>query len=473
MADGALTLRSHPNEIYFDCESRCFLRCVMCRGTADRKRGWEEPTADEVAGVSLARFRKLERVMATARHIRLTGTGETLLCPDLPVILDIARRNRVFTSLATNGLLIDADMAAMLIRKGLGEIVVSVDAACKETYEKIRPGASWETLLEALVTLDRARKEVGGSSPRLIFSGNFSQLNIEELPGFINLAATYGAAGVYVFKTMFFDSSLKQHDLSHFPEMTYRCYLEAVDLAKHHGLTFSNWLVREKELNEYRRTTASDCSIAGEASGTGGGRLVPSQILQRCSFPWTGLRVEMNGRVRVCCAQSILLGNIDEQPFEEIWNSPAAQAMRRLFLEGRPPEGCRNCSLITESNDLATTDAIPTAFERQGYLDSPAEGETCGKELTIRGWIFNPIDIAGISVYVDGLFHRHARCSLERPDVISSHPGLPRDARPGFSCTIDTASLENGYHLLHLRILDNRGEARDRFHTTVRIANRR
>ena len=141
MADGVVEVRSHPNEIYFDIESRCPLRCIMCKCTAERKRGWRQPAVAEIAGKSLARFRKLASVLAAAKHIRLTGSGETLLCPDLPEILDITRQLGVFTSFATNGLLIDRDTALMLIRTRLGELVVSVDATSKETYERIRIGS--------------------------------------------------------------------------------------------------------------------------------------------------------------------------------------------------------------------------------------------------------------------------------------------------------------------------------------------
>jgi len=467
VASGAVTLRSTPNEIYFDSESRCFLRCIMCRGTAERNRGWVQPTANEISGKSLERFRKLGRVMAAARHIRLTGSGETLLCPDLSRMLTTARRKRVYTSLATNGLLIDDDMAVMLIRSGLGELVVSVDAAGKETYERIRRGARWETLRTALDTFNRAKRASGSQFPRLVFSGNFSRYNIEDLPGFIDVAAAYGAAGVYVFKTMFFDAGLKDHDLTHFPELTYHNYLEARKRASRHGLTFCNWLVHDRELDECRRIETAEAGAPDRTDQP----LDSAEVLQRCEFPWTGLRVEMNGSVRACCAESILLGNIDEQPFEEIWNGPPARTMRRLFLEGRPPEGCQNCSRMTKSNDLATTDAVPTGSELRGFLDSPGEGDVLSGIANVRGWVLDPFDISGVSVFVDGRNSGDAVWGLGRPDVIAAHPGIPPGHKPGFMFSLDTGSFTNGYHLLHVRATDTRGREQDRFHTTMRTIN--
>jgi MoaA/NifB/PqqE/SkfB family radical SAM enzyme len=61
-----------------------------------------------------------------------------------------------------------------------------------------------------------------------------------------------------------------------------------------------------------------------------------------CNEPWLGVvAVQVNQDVTFCpCYMKLRLGNLDEQPLEELWNAPALVEIRKDFRAGRLPAAC-------------------------------------------------------------------------------------------------------------------------------------
>ena len=70
-----------------------------------------------------------------------------------------------------------------------------------------------------------------------------------------------------------------------------------------------------------------------------------------CEEPWAGLfSVLPDGTVRCCpCYTRVLLGNINENSIEEIWNAPAIVEMREAFADGKLPRVCEGqlCPVVS------------------------------------------------------------------------------------------------------------------------------
>jgi len=64
-----------------------------------------------------------------------------------------------------------------------------------------------------------------------------------------------------------------------------------------------------------------------------------------CPLPWINAEIHSNGNVYTCCANGIILGNVNENCFDEIWNGEKAVSLREAFLAGEMA-GCveRGCS---------------------------------------------------------------------------------------------------------------------------------
>ncbi len=76
-----------------------------------------------------------------------------------------------------------------------------------------------------------------------------------------------------------------------------------------------------------------------------------SKQRQRCAFPFRELSVRWDGNVSLCCDDFrgvYKVGNINEQPLDRLWNSPAFQAARRkLYHRQRDFAPCLGCNAVS------------------------------------------------------------------------------------------------------------------------------
>jgi len=65
-----------------------------------------------------------------------------------------------------------------------------------------------------------------------------------------------------------------------------------------------------------------------------------------CDVPWLGTSIVLStGDVAFCCySEDPIIGNVNNEPLERIWNGPVMQEIRRALLEQRLPPRCQ-CSM--------------------------------------------------------------------------------------------------------------------------------
>ncbi len=64
-----------------------------------------------------------------------------------------------------------------------------------------------------------------------------------------------------------------------------------------------------------------------------------------CDVPWLGGSIVMsNGTVNFCCFTSATVGNVNERPFQEIWQGADMQRIRQSLSAGQLPPECRTGS---------------------------------------------------------------------------------------------------------------------------------
>ncbi len=77
-----------------------------------------------------------------------------------------------------------------------------------------------------------------------------------------------------------------------------------------------------------------------------------------CDYPFTHFEVNNpNGDVTFCCNHNMVLGNVNKNNIEEIWNGAAYKDIRRKFLEGRIFEIChKSCPVLHGWKDYEKLD---------------------------------------------------------------------------------------------------------------------
>ena len=173
-------LKSPPThfqpDISTNASTLCNLHCIMC--------DVHQTKNDPALGKKL--WADLKHYLPTAKYIELAGWGEPLVRPETRELL-INYHGPAEFRLTTNGLLLPKYWEKIKHQK-FPWLKISIDAATKETYEKIRLGAKWEDLITALNLVKQNRDKF----PFVMINMTVMRNNYKEIPQFINLAESYG-----------------------------------------------------------------------------------------------------------------------------------------------------------------------------------------------------------------------------------------------------------------------------------------
>ena len=85
----------------------------------------------------------------------------------------------------TNGMLLTGETAEALIKSGLDRLIVSLDGTTKETFEAIRGGAVFETVVNNLLNFVKIRNRIGLRKPFVRVQMTKSEQNEGEVDDYI------------------------------------------------------------------------------------------------------------------------------------------------------------------------------------------------------------------------------------------------------------------------------------------------
>jgi MoaA/NifB/PqqE/SkfB family radical SAM enzyme len=174
--------------VFLAMDPRCNLRCISCRNDYTRI---EESERTEVKRIIDTVMRDIPRITA----IGLSGSGDPFVSPETRALLfnhDSTRYPHLKFYLLTNGLLFTRENWERMksAQGGVASVQVSIDAACRETYERIRIGGSFETLRENLLLLSKLRGK--GEIGEFIISFVVNAINYREMKAFARMGFELG-----------------------------------------------------------------------------------------------------------------------------------------------------------------------------------------------------------------------------------------------------------------------------------------
>lgn len=273
-----------PFQLTLEPGNLCNLKCPLCATTT---RESSTPKG-MLKGADAARI--LDRFPYTVQLV-LSNWGEPFLNRNIFAIIAAAKERDLSVRLETNFTLFDAGQARRLVASGLDVLVVALDGASQESYERYRVGGRIETVLANVRLLRRAQAEAGDRRTAIEWKFVVHKHNEHEVEVARARAAELG--------------------------MTFR----TVDI----------W-TPERESDEWR-----------PARRDGARERTPSGAPVRCHNLWQAVTVNFNGDVFPCCSEftpADRLGNALEPVFVMPWNRPEVRARRR---RNKGPVDCSLC----------------------------------------------------------------------------------------------------------------------------------
>ncbi|MBG0568987.1 radical SAM protein [Actinoplanes aureus] len=315
-----------PAHLQVEVTAACNLRCTMC---LVRYR----PPVNKLAGAMPPELyhRLVDEV--PLRQLTLQGLGEPLLSPYLPEMIAAAVHRKIRVGFNTNATLLNRRRAEELVASRVDWLHVSLDGASAGAYEAIREGARFDTVIENLRGLVRAKRDAGSATPwiRVVFVA--MRDNVAELPDLVRLLGEIGV------------DELRVQNLSH--------SFDDTDPAG-----------RYQEIRSFTADqalwTGADLELAGNAFAEAARIAADQGVRLRlpnfrdeggggCTWPWDAAYITSSGMVQPCCMvmgdDRVSLGSLTEAGFPEIWRGEPYRDFRRRLASAEPPAVCKGCSL--------------------------------------------------------------------------------------------------------------------------------
>ena len=226
------------------------------------------------------------------------GTNEPFLDPNLESYIKFASDHGFMDiMLNTNATLLSEQRSRKFLKSGVTRVRFSLDAATKETYEKVRLGGNYETTMKNIDNFLKIKKQEKFDLP--VVGVNFCKTRFNEHE-----------------EELFIETWKDKVDFIVIQDF------QPPDLTKDYSefLTNSTSVFREKIQN----------------SGF------------NCQQPWQRVLIRSNGEVCPCCAffsEELTLGNLKDHTIHELWNSKEMRDLRDIHKTGnwKENEWCKKC----------------------------------------------------------------------------------------------------------------------------------
>ncbi len=319
-----------PRTLYLETTNRCDSECQTCLRTFNTL----EPPKD----LTLAEVQRLVDQFPVLERVVLHGIGEPLLNKQIFEIVAYLKTRGATVLFNSDAISLTQKRAAQLIDSGLDEYRVSMDAASRETYARIRGVDQFARVIRNVGYLVSLLQQQGCSRPRVSMWFTTLKTNLDELPAFIRLAAQLGVPEVNAQRLVFYGQGLAVQEQSlhrRLEEREQGLLGEAEAVAQQYGITF-----------KASGATTPIQSLNGAA---------PDQRpWAGCQRPWTLSYVTANGNVLPCCIspwttksyRNLVLGNAFTTEFAHVWNGERYQQFRQDFESEVAPDPCRGCGWL-------------------------------------------------------------------------------------------------------------------------------
>ena len=308
----------YPVWLTIDPTNICTLKCPFCStgfGNIKRPRGM----------LSLENFKRIIDILGTyLLHIDMQNWGEPLLNKDVYNMIAYAKKFDIHITASTNFQTFDGHCAEDLVKSGLDRLIVSIDGASQETYEKYRRGGSFSTAIGNIRTLVAKKRELQSRLPIVIWQFLVFRHNEHEIETVKKMGEELGV-----------------------DHMGINSAFIAVNSDE-----FRDWIPLDGrysryDLNKYRETAAcSDDFLKPNAETV-------------CNWLWQGMAINWDGSVSPCCGVYLEeddSGNIlDGRDFRQLWNNERYKSAREFVHQGKKPapgvkNPCVGCPKIGQIN---------------------------------------------------------------------------------------------------------------------------
>jgi AdoMet-dependent heme synthase len=318
-----------PRLIFWETTAGCNLECIHCRRTTVADQMLPQDLRTQQA------FDLIDQVAAFAKPIFVLSGGEPLMRPDIYKIARHASDAGLIVALATNGTLIDAEIARRIQASGVRRVSVSFDGADAATHDIFRGAGAFDN---AMIGIHHLRS-VGVDYQ---INTTVAKHNVGQMPEMLAMAKSSGASALHLFALVPVGCGVEIAEDQQISASEYETVLSWLYEAEMEGgielkatcAPHYFRITRQRQVEERRqgivRDTPHSLHRQQHAGSTGNDHRGAMNAMTKGCLAGTGVCfVSHRGEVFPCGYLPLEAGDIRKQPFREIWeNSPLFTALR-------------------------------------------------------------------------------------------------------------------------------------------------
>jgi len=316
-------------ELYIETSFACNLSCIMC------------PMGAQIKGQGLMSYETFKKILPDInlfKAVGLSGFGEPLIHKEIVKMVRDIKKQNIFTNITTNGTLLSSNLTKELIDAGLDLMTFSIDASKKESYEKIRIGSHFETVLKNIETFtDLSLKQGSNTHSQWVYI--LMKNNLDEVLDALLLSKEVGVSR-FIAKHM-----ETATDLADFSQALFNTFY-APDLTEEEAKKREQILQELKNLSEKFKI---DLVIH------------PTTTYTCIARPPESLFIDYNGNVSPCCYltkhsvrtylinrenKDFIIGNVHQESLAHLMDNKSYQAFICKWIKNKIPLECKGCVQI-------------------------------------------------------------------------------------------------------------------------------
>jgi radical SAM protein with 4Fe4S-binding SPASM domain len=289
-----------PFSLSYEPTTQCNLKCPMCpSGLRQFSRQTGFADGDDFYAV-------VDEIGAYLMYMIFYFQGEPFMNKKIFDWIAFARQKNIYTATSTNAHYLTPENAEKIVLSGLDRLIVSIDGATQETYEKYRVGGNLEKAVKGIKNLTEAKKRLKQKKPFIILQNIVFKHNEHERDAVKALGRELGVDKV-VFKT----AQIYDYENG------------------------SDFIPDDKNFSRYEKKTDGTFRIKKSDENS-------------CWKMWYSCVITWDGKVVPCCFDKdahYQLGDLKKSSFRSIWFGEAYQNFRKTLVRSREePEICQNCT---------------------------------------------------------------------------------------------------------------------------------
>lgn len=341
-ANRKIILQSKPLKLGIIVSDWCNIHCIMCPDTRNKGSSVLSPSV----------LSKINDLLPYLERIDWQG-GEFFHVGHMKeMFLKLKDFVRIKNVITTNGLLLDTDWIEILLELN-SELVFSIDSPHRETYEYIRHGASFDSLIEKLELIKKLEERHKRGLTRGI-TVVVMKSNYRHLSDFIPFLQKYGFTKINFNPLMFLDNEeniFKNPDVQYLNEtmlylkktlcgLNIECGWNLPAIDNDGGIKQKDACMEKatfycnfpfNRISNYLKKKMSEIYSKNNNNSDNSRINSVNRLFLSCVFPWQMLwfGVDRGGNIFPNCWCVYPIGNIFRDNLLEVWNNEKMQQYRK------------------------------------------------------------------------------------------------------------------------------------------------